>query len=340
MSDPETEVTEKDRAQGCLVGLACGDALGRPVEFHSPHQIESKHGQVTEMLGDGTHGKPAGTITDDTELALCIAESLVDRDGFDPTDVADRFADWLSGGPFDVGLMTRDSISRYRNGLPWNRAGVDVWQDRPEGSNAGNGSVMRCAPYALAFRNVEEELVHVSRMSSTLTHADPRCQWGCALLNLTLGNLLRDVQDPLDRALGTAGDLPADLEDAISPVHGVLTGYRDPEAVENSLETTGYVVDSLQAALYFGLTADTLEEAIMAAVNSGGDTDTVGAMTGAVAGARFGVDAVPERWRAEVDEVACLESLADGLLEIRSAEPGREFEALDGGLLRFPGVTR
>jgi len=123
-------MTIERNAEGCLLGLACGDALGRPVEFKSTEEIASQHGEVTEMLGHGTHGQPPGTITDDTEMALCIAESLVDRRGFDPADVADRFVDWIDSDPFDIGLMTRDSLSRIRQGTSWDDAGADVWESR------------------------------------------------------------------------------------------------------------------------------------------------------------------------------------------------------------------
>lgn len=93
----------QDRARGVVLGLACGDALGRPVEFRSADQIAAEHGTVTEMLGHGSHGQPAGTITDDTEMALCIAHSLVEHDDFVPEDVADRFVGWYRSGPFDIG---------------------------------------------------------------------------------------------------------------------------------------------------------------------------------------------------------------------------------------------
>src|SRR6056297_243214 len=99
-----------DAATGVVLGLACGDALGRPVEFRSGESIASQHGTVTEMLGHGTHGQPAGTVTDDTDLALCIARSLVERGAFDGNDIAARFHDWYQSGPFDIGLMTADAI--------------------------------------------------------------------------------------------------------------------------------------------------------------------------------------------------------------------------------------
>jgi ADP-ribosyl-[dinitrogen reductase] hydrolase len=315
-------MTEAERARGCLLGLACGDALGRPVEFKSERQISERYGEVTEMLAQGTHRQPAGTITDDTEMALCIAESLVAKGGFDRADVAERFVAWLASGPFDVGLMTRDAVERIREGTPPDEAGHEVWRERPEGSNAGNGSVMRCAPHGIAFRHDEAELVRVSRASSAITHADPRCQWGCVLLNHTLAGLVQDEADPLGVALDSADGAPAELRDAVGAVHAVVDGERDPEALEGELSTSGYVVDALQAGLFYGLTADTAERAVVEAVNRGDDTDTVGAIAGAVAGARFGADELPNRWLREVDEAARLRELSDGLLELDGGDRG------------------
>jgi ADP-ribosyl-[dinitrogen reductase] hydrolase len=294
----------EDRAAGALLGLACGDALGRPVEFDSAAQIEREHGRVTEMLANGTHGQPAGTITDDTEMALCIARSLVEHDGFEPADVADRFVDWYDSGPFDIGLMTADALREIRSGTSWEDAGRVVWESRPEGQNAGNGSVMRCVPYAIAYADDHDRLADVSRQSSAITHADPRCTTGCAVLNLTIAGLLTDAADPLGNALAAVEDeAPAELLDALEPVPDEI----DPA----TLRSSGYVVHTLQTALFHGLTADSAEDAIVTAVSMGEDTDTVGAVTGAVAGARFGADALPERWLAELDvrdELAALGS--------------------------------
>jgi ADP-ribosyl-[dinitrogen reductase] hydrolase len=285
-------MTIESKAKGCLLGLACGDALGRPVEFRSRAQIEREYGRLTEMVGGGTHGKPAGTVTDDTDLALCIARSLVERDGFDPEDVGDRFVAWLDSGPFDVGLMTADAIRNLKRGVPWDEAGHRVWETRPEGSNAGNGSVMRCVPHAIRFGDDWDELERVSRDSSRITHADPRCTTGCAILNCTVAALARDVTDPLARALDHVDDVPGELEDALEGV---------PDGLDaTTLEHSGYVVHTLQAGLSHGLSATTAEEGIVAAVNTGGDTDTLGAVTGAIVGARFGVEAVPERWRNQL----------------------------------------
>ncbi|MFC5971638.1 ADP-ribosylglycohydrolase family protein [Halomarina salina] len=291
-------MTDHEKATGSLLGLACGDALGRPVEFRSPAAIEREHGTVTEMLGHGTHGQPAGTITDDTEMALCIARSLAERERFDPDDVARRFVEWYDGGPFDIGGMTSQSISRLKQGRSWDEAGQQVWERSHEGGNAGNGSVMRCAPHALAFADDPAALDRVSRRSSRITHADPRCTAGCAVLNATIAGLLGGEADPLTEALAAVEPIPDELRDALEVV---------PEGVDPAeLQNTGYVVTTLQAGLHHGLTTATVEDAIVDAVAMGGDSDTIGAVTGAVAGARFGADALPERW---LRELACRDEL-------------------------------
>lgn len=195
-----------DRARGVLLGLACGDALGRPVEFDSADAILSEYGRLTDMVGFGTWNQSAGTITDDTDQALCIARSLVDRQTFDPADVADRFVAWYDSDPFDVGLMTAESLRTLERGISWEDAGQQVWESSPEGQNAGNGSVMRCPPLSIPYAADPETLERVSRQSSRITHADPRCTYGCAILNLTVASLLRDSSDPLADAIDRVGD--------------------------------------------------------------------------------------------------------------------------------------
>lgn len=112
----QAAMSSPNAATNVILGLACGDALGRPVEFKSATAIADQHGTLTEMLGHGTHGQPAGTITDDTELALCIARSLVECETFDGQDVAERFSEWYENGPFDIGLMTADALREYGRG--------------------------------------------------------------------------------------------------------------------------------------------------------------------------------------------------------------------------------
>lgn len=292
-----------NRTRGILLGLACGDALGRPVEFSSASSIAAEHGQLDEMIGHGTWNQPAGTITDDTEQALCIARSLVEQQAFDPADIASRFVDWYDSNPFDIGRMTMKSLSRLKHGDDWSEAGQHVWETSPEGQNAGNGSVMRCPPLAIPYATDWKRLVTVSRQSSQITHADPRCTYGCAVLNLTLAGLLDDVDTPLQDALNYVdASAPDELTAALRP----LARGDQPDL----LETSGYVIHSLQTALHDGLHTTDAEEAIVTAVNRGGDTDTIGAITGAIAGARFGASQLPDRWLTAIDEVDELEALA------------------------------
>jgi len=283
-----------DATERVLLGLACGDALGRPVEFKSAGMIASQHREVTDMLADGSHGKPAGTVTDDTEMALCTARSLVANGRFNGQDIADRFLEWFETDPFDIGLMTADALREYNRGTDWRSAGQEVWQHRAEGSNAGNGSVMRCAPHAIAFVDDPDTLQRVSKQSSAITHYDPRCRYGCVILNQTIAGFLRGKDDPLTNALAQIeGDAPGELVETLRLVPDLID--------ESDLETSGYVVHTLQTALHDALTADSAEEAIVSAVNRGGDTDTIGAVTGAVAGARFGKESLPDRWLEQLE---------------------------------------
>ena len=296
-------------AQGVLIGLAAGDALGRPVEFKTRSDIQRKHGTLTEMVGNGSWGQPPGTITDDTDQALAIARSVVETGGFDPADIGDRFVAWYESGPFDIGLMTRDSLEKLKAGTPWDEAGKEVWQQRPEGKNAGNGSVMRTAPLAIAYADDKSRLIEVSRKSSRITHADDRCEWGSAILNLTIAAILRDEEWPLRRALQSVESrAPDELIDVLEPIAA-------GDTIE-PLKTSGYVVHTLQTALHDGLREDSVEEAIITAVNRGGDTDTIGAVTGAIAGVGFGKAGIPERWLNEISETDELERLAADLMEV------------------------
>ena len=202
-----------------------------------------------------------------------------------------------------LGLACGDALGRINDGESWESAGQDVWKAKPEGSNAGNGSVMRCAPLAPAFADDWDALQRVSHDSSRITHADPRCTHGCAVLNLTIAALFDGDDHPLDSALDTlSADAPHSLLGFLEP----LTDGVSPENLENS----GYVLSTLQTALYHALTADSAESAIVNAVNEGGDTDTIGAVAGAVAGARFGASPLPQPWLETIAVTDELRNLA------------------------------
>lgn len=299
-------MTERTRAAGALVGLACGDALGRPVEFRSSDAVAREHGRVTEMHSNGTHGRPAGTVTDDTDLALRVARSLVAHEGFDADDVARRFSAWLASDPFDVGLLTADAIGRFDAGRDPLAAGRAAWEDRREGQNAGNGSLMRCAPTALAYAD-RTAMAEAAAAESAITHADPRCVESCVACCRVVRELIEGA--PGERALSTALS-QARARDAPDGVRERLAVAAEPEARRRN---GGFVLDTLETALTDALTAESFEAAVVESVSRGGDADTVGAVCGAVAGARFGLDAVPTDWSERVAETAELRDLAADL---------------------------
>ena len=301
---PERETATE--GTGVLLGLACGDALGRPVEFETAEAIQSKHGTIRDMLVGGVHDKPAGTITDDTQQALCITRSLVECGAFDPEDLAARFREWYNSGPFSIGRTTQWALYDLTTGYSWDEAGKRAW----EGNNAGNGSVMRCAPLALAYYDDPDTLSEVSKQSSVVTHYDPRCVYGCAVLNLTLAAIIDGEGAPLRTALNRIEpEAPSELIDALRPVCHIGEPWLEPM----TLEPSGYVVDTLQTAIHDGLSTKSPEEGIVTAVNRGGDADTIGAITGAIVGARFGKNEFPDRWIDAIDETAELDHLGQEL---------------------------
>ena len=294
----------RDRSRGVLLGLACGDALGRPVEFKTPAYISDEYGVIDEMVGYGTHNQPPGTVTDDTEMMLCIARSFVELSQFNLEDIASRYVDWYASGPFDIGRMTRDAIDELQRGASPKDAGKNVWRRRREGANAGNGSIMRCAPYALAYYDNPTCLANVSRASSRVTHYDKRCRDGCAALNAIIAGYLTGTEDVFEDALSV---------NPTKEVYDVIESIGDKCVRQSDLKNTGYVIHTLQTSLYDATTSTDAEEAINRSVNRGGDADTLGAVTGALVGARFGASALPKRWLDAINETDELIHLADAL---------------------------
>ena len=309
-------MTSDDRATGVLLGLACGDALGRPVEGWPADRIEREYGTLTTFVGGGVRDRPPGTVTDDTQLATRLARSLVARGGFDRDDFVERLLEWYDRQPFGVGGTTSEALERIADGIAPAEAADRARAAKPEGRKATNGSVMRCAPLATAYRDAPAELQRVSRASSRVTHADPRCVHGCAALTLTIANALTGTEEPLDRALeALPADAPRELRERLAPVPDRIDPA-DPDA----LVPANDAVETLRTACYHALAADDLESAVVAAVNEGGDTDTIGAVTGAIAGARFGARALPERWLSSLERREELESLAEQLAELEPVE--------------------
>ena len=273
-----------ERIRGCAVGAAVGDALGMPLEF-GPRLPADR--LVREMVAGQL---PAGTFTDDTEMALALADSLLACGELDPGDLAGRFASWLEAGPDDVGNHTRAVLSSFAAGVDWEKA-VDMVQRRHPDS-AGNGSVMRCWPVAVARWDDLEGLLADSRLQSRVTHPHAECVAACAYVNALLYHLFRGLE-PAEAARRAMRDapLPAALRTVVETA---------PDRGREELGNSGWVRHTLESALWGLLTTDSFEEAVVQVVNLGNDADTAGAVAGALAGAAYGLSAIPRSWTEAV----------------------------------------
>jgi ADP-ribosyl-[dinitrogen reductase] hydrolase len=279
----------KDRFRGCLLGLACGDAVGAPLEGLTRGSFPP----ATTMTGGGVWGVSPGEWTDDTSMALCLAHSLLDRSGFDAADQMDKYTAWKSKGYmssrgvcFDIGNTCSEALSRYHStGDPF--AGSDA----PD--TAGNGCIMRLAPVPMYFYPHADRAVHFSGESSRTTHGARECVDACRLFGAMLFAAL-DGADRDDILFGTGFRNAPD--GSLSEKIGYIAQGTYRHKQESEIRGTGYVVDSLEAGLWCFFKSDSYEDAILRAVNLGGDTDTTAAVCGQLAGAYYGESDIPSAW--------------------------------------------
>lgn len=295
--------------QGCLVGVAVGDALGMPVEGWTRERIRDQFGCLRELV-DGP--LPAGSVTDDTQQTLLLAESLVERGEFEAEDVVQRLVRWYQSRPFGIGAHTEKVLRLIAQGVSWQQATEEVErQDAPW--TAGNGSLMRCAPIALRYYRDISALLDYSHQSSALTHPNPLARAACAFFNAVLSRVLRgwEKKEALSFAMELMAHAPHELLDRVQ-------GIGNKAADE--LGASGFVLDTLEVALWAWWHYDNFEEALVAVVNLGGDADTNGAVTGALMGAQVGVEAIPLRWRQRVAVLDRCLTLAEGLYRLAHSD--------------------
>jgi ADP-ribosyl-[dinitrogen reductase] hydrolase len=303
--------TVRDRYRGCLLGLACGDALGGPVEFKSRDWIAEHYpGGVRDFVGGGWLRLEPGEITDDTQLTLAVARSLAKSGPLDMGDIAANFLEWHYSRPKDQGNLTRAALELLDKGMDWTKAGETARGTGASGG-AGNGSVMRCAPVALRFFNDRPAMIEASIDTSRITHADPRCTWGTVSINQAIAWFL-DGGDKNGAVAAAVKGIPD-----VAVVDAVERAQKIPY---DDLNAGGFVLSSITSAFWALLNSPSLEETVIAAVNLGQDADTTGAVAGALAGAHWGVDAIPDRWLSLLQPREELEQLADRLLDLATAD--------------------
>ncbi len=295
--------------RGSMLGLAAGDAVGTTVEFAAPGSFSP----VTEMTGGGPFGLRPGEWTDDTSMALCLAESLVECGEFDPHDQMTRYRRWwreghlaANGRCFDIGATVSAALRRFeQTGDPF------VGSTDPE--SAANGSIMRLAPVPLAYAGRIEEAIDYSAQSSRTTHAAARPVDACCYLGGLIAAAVRGVakDELLDDAFWRWGKLDPQIEEI---ARGSYKRKQPPE-----IRGSGFVVHTLEAALWALWSTDDFRGGCLAVVNLGEDADTTGAVYGQLAGAIYGVDGIPDEWRERLALRETIESLADGLRELAMA---------------------
>jgi len=306
----------RDRFRGSLLGLATGDALGASVEFMPPGSFEP----VTCMRGGGPFRLKPGQWTDDTSLALCLAESLVECKGFNAADQMKKYLrlykeGYMSstGSCFDIGTTTARALNRFRDtGNP-----ISGPVDR---FSAGNGSIMRLAPVPLFYSSDTEKAVFFSGESSRTTHGPVLAIDACRYMGgIIAGAVNGESKEKI-------------LSGCYSPFEGLWENKPHCKAISEvaagsfkkknppEIKGTGYVVHSFEAALWAFYKSTTFEEGCLMAVNLGDDADTTGAIYGQIAGAYYGADAIPKKWLDVLTMKELIEDLADRLFELASQQ--------------------
>jgi ADP-ribosylglycohydrolase len=304
-------LSSRERYRGCLLGLAAGDAVGCAVEFRPPGTFAP----LIDMTGGGPFRLKPGPWTDDTSMALCLAESLIERRGFDPIDQLERYLRWWrhghlssTGACFDIGATTSAALARFERTR-------EPFCGSTDSQAAGNGSLMRLAPAPLFFAHQRAEAIEKAGDSSRTTHGARAAVDACRYFAALLVGAIHAVSK----------------EELVSPRYSPLPGYWEEHPLAPEIDEvaagsfrrreppqivgSGYVVRSLEAALWAFDRGRTFEEGCLRAVNLGDDADTTGAIYGQLAGAYYGEPGIPARWRERLARRDLIESLAEKLLE-------------------------
>ncbi len=305
---------EIERFRGGLLGLACGDAVGTTVEFCPPGTFTP----VTDMVGGGPFKLQPGEWTDDTSMALCLAASLIEQGGFDAADQMTKYCNWMNHGYlshngrcFDIGITTRQALKQFQQtGKPFSGP------THPQ--SAGNGCIMRLAPVPLFFYPHRDMVIEMSGHSSRTTHGAQECIEASQLLGAILFQALTgSTKEQLLFGHGFS-DLASETIQAIA-----RGDYRTKS--RDRIRGSGYVVESLEAALWCFWQTDNFKDAILLAVNLGDDADTTAAVCGQVAGAYYGESGIPGAWKELLAMKDQISALADQLYQHPLKPPVHEW---------------
>jgi ADP-ribosyl-[dinitrogen reductase] hydrolase len=282
----------RDRARAAFIGMAVGDALGATVEFLTATEIAAKYGTFKEIIGGGWLRLKPGQVTDDTEMALCVARAIVQDQAWSVQAVAEQFAAWLKSRPVDCGDTCRKGIRAYML--------KGQLESPPNEWDAGNGAAMRIFPAALFSFPDGELLKKYVIEQAHITHNNPVSDAAC----LCLGQLLHQA---------FSGAQKSRLR---REVDGLVARFPTFNFEPYRGLATGYVVDTMQTVFHWFFRGKSFEECLVGTVNQGADADTTGAICGMLAGAYYGMEAIPKRWLKKMDPkvIAEIETMVEKLL--------------------------
>jgi len=304
-----------EKYRGCLLGLAIGDAVGTTLEFKPPGTFTP----INDLVGGGPFGLQPGQWTDDTSMALCLAESLIEKKGFDPIHQLETYLQWKQKGHlsstgqcFDIGSTVQKALWKFEDtGKPF-CGSIDPL-------SAGNGSIMRLAPIPLLYAKIPLEAIEKSKDSSRTTHGATTCLDACRYL----GSLIVGAVNGVSK------------EELLSEYYSLIPGYWEQNPLVDKIDEiaagsfkhrqppeikgTTYVVKSLEAALWAFYHSNSFQEGCLLAVNLGNDADTTGAVYGQLAGAFYGENGIPEAWRSKLAYRELIESFADQIFSLANS---------------------
>lgn len=266
-----------DRALGAYLGLAVGDALGATVEFMTHREIAAKYGVHNKIIGGGWLKLKPGQVTDDTAMSLALARALIKANGFDVREVCEEFLAWFRTRPVDIGNTCRRGIARYLHEGTVSKPYAD--------GDAGNGAAMRLLPIALASLGQEAIMMEWMLAQCHITHNHPLSDEAC----LGLGKMVQ--------ALLSGGG----VKSVRMLANAMIAKHRNFRFEPFHSTSSPYIVDTMQTVLHFYFSTDNFRDCLVEVVNQGGDADTTGAIAGMLAGATYGLGAIPEEWLKRLD---------------------------------------
>ncbi|OAS20730.1 ADP-ribosyl-[dinitrogen reductase] hydrolase [Paenibacillus oryzisoli] len=278
----------EDKIKGGIYGVAIGDALGGTTEFMSVREIKARYGYLTEIIGGGAWRLEPGEVTDDTMMTLCVAEGILAKPDDPLNAIGEQFMNWYQTRPKDIGNIIRHTFENVEDS--WFEAAYVTHIEM--GQSAGNGSLMRCLPVALAYKEWKD-IERVSHMQSKMTHYDDRCNEACILYNRIAFRLFQgeELKEVIQQEL-------------------IGTEYENMLTSEPNCEASGFVVYTLRWVLHILLQASNFSEVVQRAANLGDDSDTIGAIAGGLAGIYYGYEEIPAKYaeailiRERLDEIA------------------------------------